>query len=89
MNPLISIIIPTYNHAHFLGRALQSLLDQTYSNWEAIIIDNYSEDGTEYVNLALMANEDQEVSSSSNQVISTNINLTYTLCHTTLPSLLS
>ena len=49
MNPLISVIIPTYNHAHFLGRALQSLLDQTYSNWEAIIIDNYSEDGTEIV----------------------------------------
>ena len=49
MTPLISVIIPTYNHAHFLTRAIQSLLDQTYCNWEAIIVDNYSEDGTDIV----------------------------------------
>lgn len=47
--PFISIIIPTYNHAHFLGRALTSLINQTYSNWEAIIIDNHSQDGTDAV----------------------------------------
>lgn len=44
--PLISIIIPTYNHARYLGRALQSIFDQTYGNWEAIIIDNHSTDDT-------------------------------------------
>ena len=47
--PLVSVIMPTYNHAHFLGNALQSLLDQTYTNWEAIIIDNHSEDATDEV----------------------------------------
>ena len=47
--PLVSIVIPTYNHAHFLGRALQSVLDQTYSNWEAIIIDNHSTDNTDEI----------------------------------------
>jgi glycosyltransferase involved in cell wall biosynthesis len=46
MQPLVSVVIPTYNHAHFLTRALQSVLDQTYTNWEAIIIDNHSEDDT-------------------------------------------
>jgi glycosyltransferase involved in cell wall biosynthesis len=46
---LVSVIIPTYNHAHFLGRALQSVLDQTYTNWEAIIVDNYSQDNTDEV----------------------------------------
>lgn len=46
MMPLISIVIPTYNHAHYLGCALQSVLDQTYENWEAIVIDNYSTDKT-------------------------------------------
>lgn len=46
---LVSIVIPTYNHAHFLGRALQSVLDQTYTNWEAIVIDNHSQDNTEEV----------------------------------------
>lgn len=44
--PLISIIIPTYNRAKLLQKAIQSVLDQTYQNWELIIIDNYSDDGT-------------------------------------------
>ena len=47
--PLVSVVIPTYNHAHFLGRALQSVLDQTYKKWEVIVIDNYSTDKTEEV----------------------------------------
>ncbi|HUX91560.1 MAG TPA: glycosyltransferase [Gallionellaceae bacterium] len=46
---LVSVVIPTYNHAHFLGRALQSVLDQTYTNWEAIVIDNHSQDNTDDV----------------------------------------
>ncbi len=44
--PFFSIVIPTYNHAHFLEKAIQSLIDQEYTNWEAIIIDNYSNDHT-------------------------------------------
>ena len=47
--PLVSIVIPNYNHARFLGRALQSVLNQTYTNWEAIVIDNYSTDNTDEV----------------------------------------
>jgi glycosyltransferase involved in cell wall biosynthesis len=47
--PLISIVMPTYNHAVYLGKALQSILDQTYKNWEAIVIDNHSTDGTNKV----------------------------------------
>ena len=43
---LISIIIPTYNHANFLGKALESILNQSYKNWEAIVIDNHSKDET-------------------------------------------
>jgi glycosyltransferase involved in cell wall biosynthesis len=42
----VSIIIPTYNHAHFLYEALQSVCDQTFSDWEALVINNYSEDDT-------------------------------------------
>ena len=45
--PLVSIVIPTYNHANYLSKALQSIVDQTYTNWEAIIIDNHSLDDTE------------------------------------------
>ena len=45
-SPLVSIVIPTYNHAKFIGKALKSVLDQTYENWEAIVIDNQSTDQT-------------------------------------------
>lgn len=47
--PLVSVVIPTYNHARYLRRALQSVIDQTYTNWEAIVIDNYSKDSTDEV----------------------------------------
>ena len=48
-SPLVSIIIPTYNNAEFLGKALKSVIDQTYSSWEAIVIDNNSTDKTDEV----------------------------------------
>jgi len=44
--PLVSIIMPTYNHAQFLDTALQSLVKQSYPNWELFIIDNHSTDNT-------------------------------------------
>ena len=47
--PLVSIIIPTFNHANYLSKALQSVLHQTYTNWEAIVIDNHSTDDTSKV----------------------------------------
>jgi glycosyltransferase involved in cell wall biosynthesis len=49
VTPLVSVVIPTYNHARFIGRALQSVLNQTYTNWEAIVIDNHSTDNTDEV----------------------------------------
>ena len=44
--PVVSIIIPTYNQCALLEKALQSVLAQTYTNFEVIIINNYSEDKT-------------------------------------------
>ena len=46
---LVSIVIPTYNHGVYLNRALQSVVDQTYKHWEAIVIDNHSIDSTDSV----------------------------------------
>ena len=43
----ISVIIPSYNRAHLLNRAIESVLRQTYQNFEIIIIDDASTDGTE------------------------------------------
>lgn len=46
MNPLISIIIPTYNRASLLSETLDSVRTQTYQNWECIVIDDGSTDDT-------------------------------------------
>lgn len=43
---LISIIIPTYNRAHLISETLDSILAQTYFNWECIVVDDGSTDNT-------------------------------------------
>ena len=47
--PFFSIIIPTYNRANCIGNAIQSVIDQTFTNWELIIIDDGSIDNTKSV----------------------------------------
>ncbi|TYC17015.1 glycosyltransferase [Bizionia gelidisalsuginis] len=44
--PLVSIIIPTFNRAHLIGETLDSIVAQTYKNWECIIVDDGSTDNT-------------------------------------------
>jgi len=44
--PLVSVVIPTYNHADFLRKCLKSVVDQTFSTWEVIVINNFSKDNT-------------------------------------------
>jgi glycosyltransferase involved in cell wall biosynthesis len=45
-SPLVSIVIPTYNHAPMLQRALATVVEQTYQNWNAIVVNNFSMDDT-------------------------------------------
>ncbi len=47
--PFFSVIVPTYNQDQYLGAALDTLLAQTYTNWEAIIVNDGSTDNTKEV----------------------------------------
>ena len=46
-DPLVSIIMPTFNRKNVMGKAIDSCLRQTYKNVEVIICDDHSTDGTE------------------------------------------
>jgi glycosyltransferase involved in cell wall biosynthesis len=43
---MISVIVPCYNAQEFIHRAVESVLQQTYKNWELLLVDNNSTDGT-------------------------------------------
>ncbi len=46
VNPLVSVITPTYNSERFIGETIESVLNQTYDHWEMMIVDDASTDQT-------------------------------------------
>ena len=57
MDKLVSIITPTYNCGKFIARTIDSVLSQTYTNWEMIIVDDCSKDDTKEVIEKYMEND--------------------------------
>lgn len=46
MNPLVSVIVPNYNHAQYLAERIDSILSQDYTNFEVILMDDHSKDNS-------------------------------------------
>ena len=46
IEPLVAVVVPVYNGVRFLAECLDSVLRQTYSNWQLVIVDNCSTDGS-------------------------------------------
>ncbi len=59
MSPIISIIIPTYNRANIIEETLNSVLSQTYKNWECFIVDDGSTDDSIAVINAYIKKDDR------------------------------
>ena len=54
--PLLSIIMPTYNRANFIIETIESIQNQTHTNWELLIIDDGSNDNTEELVISINDN---------------------------------
>ncbi len=74
MNVLISIILPTYNHAKLIGNAIKSIINQSYKKWELIIIDNNSTDNTSEVISEFKSDKIKVFKINNNGVIATSRN---------------
>lgn len=57
MNELVSIIMPSYNTAKYIGESIESVQRQTYQNWELIIVDDCSPDNTDEVVKSYLSDE--------------------------------
>ena len=78
MNILVSIVMPTFNRADTLSLAIESILKQTYSKWELIIVDNESTDNTKDIVTKYSAKDERIryyfVKKSNNKGISDYLN---------------
>lgn len=74
-NPLVSVIVPSYNHANYIFQTLESIFNQTYDNIELIVIDDCSNDDSVNVINSIKAKHDFIfISHKINQGLSNTLN---------------
>jgi glycosyltransferase involved in cell wall biosynthesis len=75
-NPLVSVLIPSYNSALYLDESIESILNQTYANWELIITDDCSTDNSVEVAKKYSSKDERikVVENKKNRGISGNMN---------------
>jgi glycosyltransferase involved in cell wall biosynthesis len=66
-DPLVSIVLPTHNGARYICEALESCINQSYSNWELIVVDDASTDNTPEI-LSRYVNQDSRIKTVTNAV---------------------
>ena len=72
---LVSIVIPTFNQASYLAEALTSVTKQTYNDWEAIVVNNFSTDETSDLVLGWDDSRVRLVNFANNGIIAESRNL--------------
>ena len=70
MNPRFSIIVPLYNKAPYVRKALDSIISQTFTDWECIIVDDGSTDGS--MDIVRAMNDGMSRDKSLNEPLSLN-----------------
>ena len=74
-DPIVSVVIPTYNHAEYLKKALNSVLSQTFNLIEVLVIDNNSSDDTDLVLSSFVDRRLKIIKIDNNGVIAVSRNL--------------
>jgi glycosyltransferase involved in cell wall biosynthesis len=73
--PLVSVVIPTYNHAQFLAAAIESVRAQTYRRVEVVVVDDFSTDNTEQVMAQYAAPHTTYIKSANKGIVATSRNV--------------
>jgi len=73
-NPLVTIVIPAYNHEKYVAQAIKSVINQHYKNWELIVIDDGSTDATGQICDGFAGHDQIQVIHQSNSGLSNVLN---------------
>ena len=73
--PLVSVVIPTFNRGYCIERTIKSVIQQTFSDWEIIVVDNYSSDETDELLKNFIGNKIKLLKINNNGIVGKSRNL--------------